>query len=212
MTDGNREEAQAELRQVISDAYSSKTLWTTDWAGVQLKRCSCPGHCLQTNRSLPPFHPSLLPKPMPIMLNHSLKRKLCVFFASFLLPRAVNFPRDSETPIGQSKKTKKNQANKSAAVLALDVGDRAALNRRAERFRREHELEKQKQTGGGGQASSLRINQRAAHPFVNLSHPATPFANADDPEADPVSALSLEFLRSEQVPLMTHDAAPVERP
>jgi hypothetical protein len=40
MTDGNREEAQAELRQVISDAYSSKTLWTTDWAGVQLKRCS----------------------------------------------------------------------------------------------------------------------------------------------------------------------------
>ena len=47
MTDGNREEAQAELRQVISDAYSSKTLWTTDWAGVQLKRCSCPGYCLQ---------------------------------------------------------------------------------------------------------------------------------------------------------------------
>jgi hypothetical protein len=43
MTDANREEAQAELRQVISDAYSSKTLWTTDWAGVQLKRCSYPG-------------------------------------------------------------------------------------------------------------------------------------------------------------------------
>ena len=47
MTDGNREEAQSELRQVISDAYSSKTLWTTDWAGVQLKRCSCPGYVLQ---------------------------------------------------------------------------------------------------------------------------------------------------------------------
>ncbi len=47
MTDGNREEAQAELREVISDAYSSKTLWTTDWAGVQLKRSSCLGHCLQ---------------------------------------------------------------------------------------------------------------------------------------------------------------------
>jgi hypothetical protein len=46
MTDANREEAQAELRQVISDAYSSKTLWTTDWAGVQLKRCSRTGHCL----------------------------------------------------------------------------------------------------------------------------------------------------------------------
>jgi hypothetical protein len=47
MTDGNREEAQAELRQVISDAYSSKTLWTTDWAGVQLKRCLCSGYYLQ---------------------------------------------------------------------------------------------------------------------------------------------------------------------
>jgi hypothetical protein len=46
MTDANREEAQAELRQVISDAYSSKTLWTTDWAGVQLKRCSRTGHCV----------------------------------------------------------------------------------------------------------------------------------------------------------------------
>jgi hypothetical protein len=89
-------------------------------------------------------------------------------------------------------------------VIALDVGDRAALNRRAERFRREHELEKQKQNGGGGQASSLRNNQRTAHPLVNLSRSATPFANADDPEADPVCALPREFLR---FPLMTHDAA-----
>ncbi|KAI0255817.1 SAC3/GANP/Nin1/mts3/eIF-3 p25 family-domain-containing protein [Lactifluus subvellereus] len=145
MTDANREEAQAELRQVISDAYSSKTLWTTDWAGVQLK--------------------SLLPKPFPVMNSYSLKRK-------------------PDPPIGQSKKAKKNQANKSAVALALDVGDRAALNRRAERFRREHELEKQKQNGGGGQASSLRPNQRTAHPFVNHSRSATPFA-ADDPEADP---------------------------
>ena len=98
---------------------------------------------------------------------------------------------DSDSPIGQSKKSKKNQANKSAsaAVLAMDVGDRAALNRRAERFRREHEIEKQKQNGGGGQASSLRANQRTAHPFVNLSRSTTPFANADDPEADPVSSL-----------------------
>ncbi len=91
--------------------------------------------------------------------------------------------------MGQSKKSKKNQANKSAAALALDVGDRAVLNRRAERFRREHEIEKQKQNGGGGQASSLRASQRNAHPFVNLSRSATPFANADDPEADPVSVL-----------------------
>jgi SAC3 family protein LENG8/THP3 len=95
--------------------------------------------------------------------------------------------RGSDAPIGQSKKAKKNQANKSAAALALDVGDRAALNRRAERFRREHELEKQKQNGGGGQASSFRNNQRLAHPFVNHSRSATPSANVDDPEVDPVS-------------------------
>jgi SAC3 family protein LENG8/THP3 len=100
---------------------------------------------------------------------------------------------DSDSPIGQSKKAKKNQANKSAAALALDVGDRAALNRRAERFRREHELEKQKQNGGGGQALSLRINPRTTHPFVNHSRSTTPFANADDPEADPVSVCLCKF-------------------
>jgi SAC3 family protein LENG8/THP3 len=99
---------------------------------------------------------------------------------------------DSDTPIGQSKKAKKNQANKSVAALALDVGDRATLNRRAERFRREHELEKQKQNGGGGgQALSFRNNQRLAHPLVNHSRSATPSANADDPEVDPVSVCLL---------------------
>lgn len=39
MTDSNKDEAQKELRKVISDAYGSKTLWTTDWAGVELHRC-----------------------------------------------------------------------------------------------------------------------------------------------------------------------------
>lgn len=38
MTDANRTEAQAELRQVISDAFQRKALWTTDWAGMQLTR------------------------------------------------------------------------------------------------------------------------------------------------------------------------------
>ena len=111
------------------------------------------------------------------------------FSPPFILLCAINCPCYSDAPTGQSKKSKKNQANKSAAAIAVDVGDRATLNKRAERFRREHELEKQKQNGGGGQAPSLRTNQRTAHPFVNLSRSATPFANADDPEADPVSAL-----------------------
>lgn len=90
------------------------------------------------------------------------------------------------------------------------MGDRAALSRRAERFRREHELEKQKQNGGGGQASSLRANQRTAHPFVNLSRSTTPFANADDPEANPVrTVLCLGILT--EVPMMTHDGVVAER-
>ena len=124
------------------------------------------------------------------MSNHALKRRLYVFSPLSVFSPPVNCSRYSDTPTGQSKKSKKNQANKSAAAFALDVGDRATLNRRAERFRREHELEKHKQHGGGGQASSLRTNQRTAHPFVNLSRSATPFANADDPEADPVCATS----------------------
>ena len=43
MTDANRVEAQAELRQVISDAFSAQTLWTTDWQAVQLQRCRTVG-------------------------------------------------------------------------------------------------------------------------------------------------------------------------
>ncbi|KAJ7778556.1 hypothetical protein B0H16DRAFT_1449138 [Mycena metata] len=37
MTDTNRTEAQSELRGMIADAFATHTLWTTDWAGIQLK-------------------------------------------------------------------------------------------------------------------------------------------------------------------------------
>ncbi|KAI0272684.1 SAC3/GANP/Nin1/mts3/eIF-3 p25 family-domain-containing protein [Gloeopeniophorella convolvens] len=158
MSDVNREEAQAELRQVISDAYSSKTLWTTDWAGVQLT--------------------SLLPKPMPIVSNISLKRKF-------------------DSPAGQSKKAKKQAKQAAAAAAAAQFAattatppappgmDAVALSRRAERFRREHELERQKQNGSGAQAQALRGNQRTAHLFAQSSRSASPFGGADEPEADP---------------------------
>lgn len=46
MTEANRVEAQAELRQVISDAFSAQTLWTTDWQAVQLQRCCIVGRLL----------------------------------------------------------------------------------------------------------------------------------------------------------------------
>jgi hypothetical protein len=37
MTDANRDDASAEMKQVIAQAFETKTLWTTDWAGVQLQ-------------------------------------------------------------------------------------------------------------------------------------------------------------------------------
>lgn len=33
----NKAEADAEMKALISEAYTNQTLWTTDWAGVQLK-------------------------------------------------------------------------------------------------------------------------------------------------------------------------------
>ncbi|KAI0319631.1 SAC3/GANP/Nin1/mts3/eIF-3 p25 family-domain-containing protein [Amylostereum chailletii] len=140
MTDANRAEAQDELRKVISDAFNSQTLWTTDWKGVQLQ--------------------SLLPKALPT--SNSLKRKFT-----------------DGTPNG--KKSKKSQISKSATSNALDVNDQAALNRRAERFRREHEIEQQKMRGG---QTSLKTNPKSAHLYMT-SRSGSPSVNTDDPEADP---------------------------
>ncbi|RDB23817.1 THP3 C2A9.11c [Hypsizygus marmoreus] len=145
MTDTNRTEAQAELRQVIADAFAAHTLWTTDWAGVQLQ--------------------SLLPKPVPTFTTTSLKRKTL----------------ETSMP---SKKAKKS-ALKNAGIQALDPNDQAALNRRAQRFQREHELERTKHMRGS--PSYVRSNQSTAHLFkeMSLSRSGSPLGNPDDPEADP---------------------------
>jgi hypothetical protein len=80
------------------------------------------------------------------------------------------------------------------AGQALDPNDQAALNRRAERFQREHDLERQKSmrnggAGGSGQAS-LKANYQNAHLFNgrSQSRSASPsiFTNMDDPEVNPV--------------------------
>ena len=111
MTDANRAEAQAELRQVIADAFTAKTLWTTDWAGVQLQ--------------------SLLPKPPPILNSlNGLKRKI------------------NDSPTSSKKAKKAAQQQQRVAAAAHDLNDQAALNRRAARFQREHEIERQKSTRG----------------------------------------------------------------
>ncbi|KDQ61591.1 hypothetical protein JAAARDRAFT_204072 [Jaapia argillacea MUCL 33604] len=143
MTDANRNEAQAELRKVISDAFSSSSLWTTDWEGVQLQ--------------------SLLPKQSTAYT--SLKRKL------------------HETSPINTKKAKKS-ALKNAGSLQ-DFSDQAALNRRAERFQREHEIERQKTYVG---QASLKANNRTSHLFngnQSRSISPSPFGNVDEPEGDP---------------------------
>ncbi|KAJ4475993.1 SAC3/GANP/Nin1/mts3/eIF-3 p25 family-domain-containing protein [Lentinula edodes] len=89
---------------------------------------------------------SLLPKPAP-----TLKRKINV-----------------TAPV--SKKAKKSFLKQiTAGTASLDLNDQAALNRRAERFQREHEIERQKSRN-----SSLKANASAS-----------PFGNSDEPEADP---------------------------
>lgn len=143
MTDANRAEAQAELRESIANAFAEKTLWTTDWAGVQLK--------------------SLMPKAPPVL--NSLKRKI-----------------NDNPPM--SKKAKKAAAQKRNDAN-LDFGDQAALNRRAERFQREHDIERQKSMRG---QASLQANNQNAHLFNRISRSDSPSAfgtNPDDPEADP---------------------------
>ncbi|KAF9447521.1 hypothetical protein P691DRAFT_820958 [Macrolepiota fuliginosa MF-IS2] len=149
MTDANRQEAQTELRQVIADAFAAHSLWTTDWAGVQLK--------------------SLAPKP-PLNFSN-LKRKSA-----------------SENPPPLSKKAKKaalKQAQHaqvstgSHSSSIVDFNDQVALNRRAERFQREHELERMKH---------LRVakNRFPSNGLGNgYSYENSNGGVVDEPEADP---------------------------
>ena len=92
-----------------------------------------------------------------------------------------------------SNRKVKKSALKHAAAHALDPNDQAALIRRAERFQREHDLERQKSVrnggaGGSGQAS-LKANYQNAHLFNDRSQCRSEsppsFPNLDDPEIDP---------------------------
>ncbi|KAG7093800.1 hypothetical protein E1B28_007443 [Marasmius oreades] len=144
MTDSNRQEAQNELRQVISEAYNAHTLWTTDWNGVQLQ--------------------SLLTK----------------------LPSTVNLKRKLHDSPQSNKKAKKSTVKQvTSGTAALDLNDQVALNRRAERFQREHEIERQRNVRTNGHyQSSLKVNHHHAH-LLNSSRSSSPFGGLDEPEADP---------------------------
>ncbi|KAF7308675.1 PCI domain-containing protein [Mycena chlorophos] len=141
MTDSNKQEAQAELRQVIADSFAAHTLWTTDWAGVQLK--------------------ALQPQPPLQFTNNTLKRK-------------------SHENSPSSKKAKKMLKPTPSTSSTFDPNDRAALDKRAQRFQREHDIEREKARGGG--QSALRANHSASHLFsAPTSRHASPFGQSDDP-------------------------------
>lgn len=91
-----------------------------------------------------------------------------------------------ENAIPTTKKAKKAlYKNATAAYTTTDINDQAALNRRAERFQREHELEKTKHSRSAG---AVKANQHYSHLYSNLSRSGSPYATTgDDPEADPVS-------------------------
>ncbi|KAH8116404.1 SAC3/GANP/Nin1/mts3/eIF-3 p25 family-domain-containing protein [Phellopilus nigrolimitatus] len=131
ITDSNKEQVQAELKQVIGEAFTNKTLWTTDWNGVQLQ--------------------SLMPK---LPLQQQLKRKL----------------RDKHIA---NKKKKPGNKNHSTYSNIPDVNDQAALNRRAERFQREHEIERQKLHGGQG-SSQVTAHSNLIHRIQSNSRSGSP--------------------------------------
>ncbi|KAH9852042.1 SAC3/GANP/Nin1/mts3/eIF-3 p25 family-domain-containing protein [Lenzites betulinus] len=146
MTDSNRADAQAELKQVIAESYGNKSLWTTDWDGVQLK--------------------SLIPKPTPVISSHgNLKRKA----------------HDGQQP--SSKKTKKSSA-KASSAHAADPDDTAALHRRAARFQREHDIERQKSSRQFSNHSSSHNPYTNSQLFKSRSGTPSPY-DVDNPDADP---------------------------
>ncbi|KAK7056204.1 hypothetical protein VNI00_002756 [Paramarasmius palmivorus] len=129
-----------------------------------LERCSIEKVALQrlhTWYSIDFESSSLLPKPTP-----TLKRKL------------------NESPQANKKAKKSSVKQVTHGTASLDLNDQVALNRRAERFQREHEIERQRSLRNN--QAPLKANVHNAHLFSRTSsRSASPFGSADDPEADP---------------------------
>ncbi|KAL0060866.1 hypothetical protein AAF712_012330 [Marasmius tenuissimus] len=154
MTDSNKQEAQNELRQLT---------YTVD-DGLE---CHPVEKVPIFARHLPflvdtPAFRSLQAKPPPSL---NLKRKI------------------HESP-QSSKKAKKSALKQvTSGTATIDLNDQAALNRRAERFHREHEIERQRLRTNGNSQASLKTNYHNSHLFQSRSN--SPFGGNDDPGADP---------------------------
>ena len=128
---------------------------------------------------------SLTPKPPPIVAN--LKRKRWKFQHLSCILKNPSCQPDliiSAESTSPTKKYKKTLAGKLAnGKESWDLQDQATLNRRAERFQREHQIERQKWVGNG--QSSFHRKNINAHQDVFSS--ASSLGNWDEPENDIVT-------------------------
>jgi len=88
-----------------------------------------------------------------------------------------------------SKKTKKASTGKNytnSYPTTTEYNDQLALNRRAERFQREHELERMKHLRNGHQSLSGSNHHAYSHGHHN-SRAGSVVPGVDEPEGDPVS-------------------------
>jgi hypothetical protein len=108
----------------------------------------------------------------------------------------------ADNPPASNKKTKKN-ALKNAQAASLDPSDQAALNRRAQRFQREHDIARQKNTGNGGGYGGGFNKANNSYLFRDRvpSGSASPWGAGgyDDPEADPVCIACYATLSSDKL-------------
>ena len=86
----------------------------------------------------------------------------------------------------KAKKAMQKHATTAYGTTPTDVNDLAALHRRAQRFQREHELEKNKNIRNGGQ-TFLKTNYQTVNRFQNLALVSRSASPTDEPEGDPVS-------------------------
>lgn len=97
----------------------------------------------------------------------------------------MNFTRPDGSPI--SKKAKKAASKQTTKTISDPFNDQVALNKRAERFQREHEIEKSKSTKSGN-SSSIKASPHHLFNKRNISRNDSPYDPDYKPEPDPVSA------------------------
>lgn len=121
----------------------------------------------------------------------SLKRKMYVFHLMIFSKDLTTFRNDnSPLLLVNNKKAKKNaqkNGHQANGPASFDPSDQVALNRRAQRFQREHDIERQKNT--------VSFNKTGNYQYGNRGYSDSPGPwgsnGYDDPEADPVCGSDL---------------------